>query len=499
MTAEKHDSRDAHAHDDHDHGHLQLEYQPALPMSRGKTIMWLFLSTEIMFFAALIGVYIVIRFGAPPGTWPTPHDVHLVEPIGAFNTFVLICSSVTIVLSLEAARKNHSGAAKLWLFATLLLGSVFLLVKAYEYNSKFTHGIFPWKPHSLIHEKADLYYASSVRTSLMDKRAALDAPEGEELTAEQTERADLYTQLLDHVVRYAEREAAAVTDPDRDIDPADARESLQTLAYVIHHTHVDDRYVQILEQEQERLEKGQQTLQGEKAELIEERAELEAQKTELTGEQTKITEEQQKLTEEKGKLEEQLKPAEDEPEGDSSSNDAADAGGAEEPLADAKAEEPATAPADAEAAEKRLGELNERMQQLTERLTQLNEQAKPVDERYKAVLREILAKDARLAIVVGRLGVLPELIEAAGQPHGLNEKHHLRLPMVIPSGNMWASTYFTLTGFHALHVAVGLLVFALMLPITFTAVNAGVIENIGLYWHFVDLVWIFLFPLLYLF
>ena len=46
---------------------------------------------------------------------------------------------------------------------------------------------------------------------------------------------------------------------------------------------------------------------------------------------------------------------------------------------------------------------------------------------------------------------------------------------------------------------VGLIVFALMLPMTLDLRAAGMIENIGLYWHFVDLVWIFLFPLLYLF
>jgi hypothetical protein len=77
--------------------------------------------------------------------------------------------------------------------------------------------------------------------------------------------------------------------------------------------------------------------------------------------------------------------------------------------------------------------------------------------------------------------------------------HWLKLPFIIPGGNMWASTYFLLTGFHALHVLIGLIVFVLMLPIAYTAINAGVIENVGLYWHFVDLVWIFLFPLLYLF
>src|SRR5882672_11016002 len=82
------------------HGHLTLQYHPGLPLSNGKLIIWLFLSTEIMFFAGLIGTYIVLRFGAP--TWPLPREVHLQEFVGAFNTFVLICSSVTIVLALEA-------------------------------------------------------------------------------------------------------------------------------------------------------------------------------------------------------------------------------------------------------------------------------------------------------------------------------------------------------------------------------------------------------------
>ena len=64
---------------------------------------------------------------------------------------------------------------------------------------------------------------------------------------------------------------------------------------------------------------------------------------------------------------------------------------------------------------------------------------------------------------------------------------------------MWASTYFLLTGFHALHVLIGLIVFAMMLTMTLDGREPAAIENIGLYWHFVDLVWIFLFPLLYLF
>src|SRR5438045_2769184 len=158
---------------DHGHAHVTLQYQPALPLGRGKLCLWLFLSTEIMFFAGLIATYIVLRFGAPQ--WPTPHEVHLQEYVGAFNTFVLICSSVTIVLALEASKQNQAGLAKFWMVLTFALGSVFLGVKAYEYNEKFKHGIYPMKPHSRIYEKADIYYVQGTKLTLAERRSALDA------------------------------------------------------------------------------------------------------------------------------------------------------------------------------------------------------------------------------------------------------------------------------------------------------------------------------------
>ena len=82
---------------------------------------------------------------------------------------------------------------------------------------------------------------------------------------------------------------------------------------------------------------------------------------------------------------------------------------------------------------------------------------------------------------------------------GINEHHHLKLPMVIPSGNTWANTYFLMTGFHGLHVLIGLVIFVCLLPMRLDSARSGLVENVGLYWHFVDIVWIFLFPLIYLF
>ena len=72
---------------------------------------------------------------------------------------------------------------------------------------------------------------------------------------------------------------------------------------------------------------------------------------------------------------------------------------------------------------------------------------------------------------------------------------------IVPSTNLFWSCYFTLTGFHALHVLGGIIFNFWVLGRTFRAVwreQAHRLELAGLYWHFVDIVWIFLFPLLYL-
>jgi cytochrome c oxidase subunit 3 len=98
-----------------------------------------------------------------------------------------------------------------------------------------------------------------------------------------------------------------------------------------------------------------------------------------------------------------------------------------------------------------------------------------------------------------------EAAEASGESAGAHATGYndqypwLKLPIMIPGGPLWASTYFLLTGFHALHVLVGLIAFAILMLLTLDRRRAGAVENVGLYWHFVDLVWIFLFPLLYLF
>jgi len=71
-----------------------------------------------------------------------------------------------------------------------------------------------------------------------------------------------------------------------------------------------------------------------------------------------------------------------------------------------------------------------------------------------------------------------------------------------PQARIFFSIYFAMTGLHAFHMIVGLILMAWIYKRAaaghFTPTRYVAIENAGLYWHFVDLVWIFLFPMLYL-
>jgi cytochrome c oxidase subunit 3 len=97
--------------------------------------MWVFLVTEIMFFGGLFLAYAIYRreFAGVFALASNTLDV----VIGAVNTAVLLCSSYTMVLAVRAAQIGSRKALIVFLILTILLGGVFLGVKAYEWNQKF--------------------------------------------------------------------------------------------------------------------------------------------------------------------------------------------------------------------------------------------------------------------------------------------------------------------------------------------------------------------------
>ncbi len=113
-----------------------------IPIPNSKLGMWLFLGTEIMFFTAFIGSYIVLRLGSPG--WPTRYeDTHINVLLGGINTFVLIVSSYLVVVAHEAMAQKNFTRARTYLTGTLLLAFVFLGIKALEYKGKIEHDILP--------------------------------------------------------------------------------------------------------------------------------------------------------------------------------------------------------------------------------------------------------------------------------------------------------------------------------------------------------------------
>ena len=103
--------------------------------------MWAFLVTEVMFFGGLFACYAVYRHMYPEAFAAGSH--HLDYMLGAANTAVLIGSSLTMVLAVHAAQQGKRFAIFGWLWMTILLGSAFLGVKAFEYYGKWEHHLIP--------------------------------------------------------------------------------------------------------------------------------------------------------------------------------------------------------------------------------------------------------------------------------------------------------------------------------------------------------------------
>ncbi len=128
--------------------------EPGAGVYSNKLGMWVFLASDVMFFTALIGSYIVLRFGMTE-PWARPGAV-LNVPLTGVNTFLLICSSVSMVKAYAAiadgkkyflrkvpGKTLQDGGLKLWLLITIICGAAFVGVQVYEYIKLVGHGFTP--------------------------------------------------------------------------------------------------------------------------------------------------------------------------------------------------------------------------------------------------------------------------------------------------------------------------------------------------------------------
>ncbi|MBP2674363.1 MAG: cytochrome oxidase subunit [Deltaproteobacteria bacterium] len=114
---------------------------PAVAFETAKLGVWTFLATEVLLFGALFTAYAVFR-AKYPALFHAEH-LKLDRALGLANTIVLITSSLTVVLGVDAIRKGKTRLLRMYYGATILLGAVFLCVKYVEWTAEFRHGVFP--------------------------------------------------------------------------------------------------------------------------------------------------------------------------------------------------------------------------------------------------------------------------------------------------------------------------------------------------------------------
>ena len=115
-----------------------VETRPDTGLHNCKLGIWLFLASEVMLFGALFSTYIILRTGSTE--WP--HG-GLNIWLGMANTFILIASSVTMVMAWASLKLNDFGKHRLYLLGTFLLAAIFLVNKYFEYAAHVTTGELP--------------------------------------------------------------------------------------------------------------------------------------------------------------------------------------------------------------------------------------------------------------------------------------------------------------------------------------------------------------------
>ena len=127
---------DAHGHGHAHHPALQHHFQTLQQQHEAATLgMWVFLVTEVMFFGGLLMAYLLYRVWYP-AAW-AEGSLELDIRLGAFNTVVLIGSSLTMAFAVRSAQTGAQRATVRWLIITMILGLTFLVVKYFEYKHKW--------------------------------------------------------------------------------------------------------------------------------------------------------------------------------------------------------------------------------------------------------------------------------------------------------------------------------------------------------------------------
>jgi len=122
-----------------DHDVLEAgHHRTATGLTNEKIAMWAFLASDCLLFGALITTYVLYRGRSVVG--PRPHNIYDI-PYTSVSSFVLLMSSLTMVLALSAIQRGDQRRLRVWLLTTALLGSVFIGGQVYEFTTFVRKGL----------------------------------------------------------------------------------------------------------------------------------------------------------------------------------------------------------------------------------------------------------------------------------------------------------------------------------------------------------------------
>ena len=114
------------------------EHSVGTGLSNNKLLMWVFLGSECLLFGGLISTYLIYRSRFADG--PAPGDIFDI-PFTSVSSFVLLMSSLTMVLSLSSLQRGDYRNTRLWLLTTALLGALFIGGQVYEFTTFLREGL----------------------------------------------------------------------------------------------------------------------------------------------------------------------------------------------------------------------------------------------------------------------------------------------------------------------------------------------------------------------
>jgi cytochrome c oxidase subunit 3/cytochrome o ubiquinol oxidase subunit 3 len=116
----------------------EAEHHTSTGLDNVKIAMWAFLGSECLFFGSFISTYLLYRNRVLDG--PTPHEIYDI-PFTSVSSFVLLMSSVTMVLALAAIQRGDHKGLRVWLLATSFLGMCFIGGQIYEFTTFVDEGL----------------------------------------------------------------------------------------------------------------------------------------------------------------------------------------------------------------------------------------------------------------------------------------------------------------------------------------------------------------------